>query len=116
MSFPKLLPMALAFLTASIVSSPQVGAHNTAKYTGVPFAVAGSCPQVDPSVSSTFVTVNRQLQLRSVVNDDLGSGFEVYASVPGSGALPATAGTIPEGVLTFNISAVNRFCFLFYSI
>lgn len=114
MNLLKVVSAALLSFAVSDALAPQVGAHNTAKYTGIPFVVAGSCPQYDSSVSSKFVTVNKQLQLQSLIDDAGNAGFEIYASSPSSGTLPTTAGTIPEGILTFNIAGLPSTGFVYY--
>lgn len=97
--------VALAALTAM----PESPAHNPVKYANVTFVVPCACPQFNSSVSSSFVSVNGQTQLRVVADKDDEAGFAVFDSVPGSnsGAYsgispPPVGGTFSQGSITFN--------------
>lgn len=103
----KILSIGLASLAAVALATPNVGAHNPGKYTGVPFIVPGYCTNYgpDPGVYSSWVNVNRSLQVKVVANGEGDSGFEMYCSNPANNvgpAYPNLPGTFPQGTLTFS--------------
>ena len=112
MKLSKLYSTGLAALIALSASSASAPAHNQAKYTNIPFVVAGSCPQYNSAdsgnYSAQFVSVNKSLILQVVTNSVAWAGFEIYCSNPGTGTLPGTTtGSYPEGTLTFNFTSTT---------
>ena len=105
MKLSKFCSIAAAAVASLVIVAPNAESHNSAKYTNVPFVVAGSCPSSDSAVSARIVTINRVATLQVVTDAQGSGGCEVYCSAPGTGTLPSgAAGTFPEGILTFNFS------------
>ena len=105
MRVDSLFAVGIAALLLVAVTVPSAGAHNTSKYTNIPFVVAGACPSVGPASSAKIVSVNGIASLQVVTDDAANGGGEVYCSSPSTGTLPSTTtGTFPEGVLSFNFS------------
>lgn len=92
----------LTALTALAVTTPDLHAHNLAKYTAVPFVQPGYCS----GPTAKWVNVNGKLSIQVTV-DDQDAGFAIFNSVPTSGSLPGPAtGTIPAGNYSFTISGL----------
>ena len=107
MKSSKVFLLGITALTVLSGSEPNVAARNPAKFTNIPFAVAGMCPQYDSGVSSKVVSSLGQAKIQVVSNGEGDAGFDVYCSNPSSGTLPDTAtGTFAEGALTFNIAGL----------
>lgn len=101
----------LAAVTACGASTEGALAHNAAKYTNIPFAVAATCPYVDTGVSAGWISFYTGTQLRVVADAGGQSGFDVFASIPASvnGILTTASGQyLPynAGNVTFNISGL----------
>lgn len=102
MKLSKIFSVGLLALSVVAVSAPSVMAHNTLKYTNIPFVVPAFCSSATASVVSTGGKATVQV---SAPSTGFG-GWEVYCSVPTSGTLPTTAtGTFSQGTLTCNFTS-----------
>lgn len=103
MRLSRAFPIGLAALTACSLLAPTVGAHNTAKYSNVPFVVPGLCG----TATANFVPLNGALGLLETVTSNTGlAGFEIYCSSPSTGTLPTTTtGTFSQGNFTCNYTS-----------
>lgn len=118
MRFARIGITAFCAMTTLTLSVPAVFAHNTTKYTNIPFVVAGGCLPLD-GCSTQILPINGTAVLHVVNNGISNVGGEIYCSVPSTGTLPAQAtGTFPGGTLTFTTSLTSGVTFpatAFYS-
>lgn len=79
------------------VLTPNVRAHNQAKYNGVPFVVPSYCTNVNPQLSSKIVNVGGVAKLQVTGNNNEDAGFIIYTSNPGG---PLTLPTVSSSQFT----------------
>ena len=99
-------------LASVAIATPAVNAHNSTKYVGIPFVVAGTCTNAPGQSTAQFITVGHTLQLKLATNTQLRDAFaEIFSSTPGAPGrstvgLPVTS-SFSEGILTFNVGGLS---------
>lgn len=117
MKLSKIFSIGFVALTALSLSAASVSAHNSVKYTNVPFVVAGLCTtggDVALSSSVNYISQNGKLvlQVNSANQDAPGSGYagwEVFTSFPGvnpGNITPSPTTTAPSGTYSFTLSGL----------
>lgn len=102
MKLSRIFSIGLVALTALSLSAPNVSAHNTLKYTGIPFIVPGAC---SPGTASV-VSINRTASVTCTGPTTGFAGWEMFCSSPSTGTLPSTTtGTFAQGTLTCNFTS-----------
>ena len=105
--------LAIGLMALTVASSSlNIEAHNSDKYTNIPFVVAAAC--TGGSATVNYVNQNGALGVRVtngyVEASDSFGGWEVYTSFPGVGSgnsSPSATTTAPAGTYSFNISGLQ---------
>ena len=104
MRLSRIASIGLVALTALAVSTPNVAAHNPAKYAGILFVVPVALKQNNPLVSAQLVNVRGIIKLLLHPDNNSNAGFDVFITDPTAIGPSQITGSFPEGMLTFQIS------------